>query len=194
MNAYYDDKFTPTKHLTPPPTAAAASPQRLTPKRRHPCCTRRVGPVDGPPQPIWPIVGPPKLAPEGAQMGSNLAVRILGGGGPVMICVPPRDTYHTRTLHGEYVFTYSYSVATGIRVVYSAWIPLCWIETCTYSSNMCTQNRLSINRILYSFLRFAYSPCRTRNSAGTAPSGTRPPAQPPPPPYRSQLAALSSHA
>jgi len=37
-----DDKFTPTKHLTPPPTTAA-SPQRLTPTRRHPCCTKKKG-------------------------------------------------------------------------------------------------------------------------------------------------------
>jgi len=26
---------------------------------------KRVGLVDGPPQPMWPIVGPPRLAPEG---------------------------------------------------------------------------------------------------------------------------------
>jgi len=26
---------------------------------------KRVGPIDGPPKPIWPIVGPPKLAPKG---------------------------------------------------------------------------------------------------------------------------------
>jgi len=39
---YIDDKFIPTKHLTPPPTTAA-SPHRLTPTRRHPCCTKRKG-------------------------------------------------------------------------------------------------------------------------------------------------------
>ena len=43
------------------------------------------------------------------------------------VCVPIHHTHST--LHGEYVFTYSYSVATGIRIVYSAWFPLCLAET-----------------------------------------------------------------
>jgi len=55
-----NDKFTPLrKHLTPPPHhSIRPAAERLTPTRRHHCCTqhkkRRVGPVDvdGPPQPM----------------------------------------------------------------------------------------------------------------------------------------------
>ena len=64
-----DDKCTPTKHLTPPPPSPPQQPTRsgshqhgdtpAAPKKR------RVRPVDGPSQPILPIVGPSKLAPEG---------------------------------------------------------------------------------------------------------------------------------
>jgi len=37
-----DDTFTPTKHSNPLPTTATG-PQRLTPTRRHPCCTKKKG-------------------------------------------------------------------------------------------------------------------------------------------------------
>ena len=59
MMAY--DKFTPTKYLTPPlhnsSRPAAAHTDTETPLLHQ---KKGVGPVDGPPQPIWPIVGPPK--------------------------------------------------------------------------------------------------------------------------------------
>jgi len=59
-----DDKFTPTKHLTPPPhhssRPAAAHTDTETPLQNK----GGVGPVDGPPQPIWPTFWPPKLAPN----------------------------------------------------------------------------------------------------------------------------------
>jgi len=75
-----DDKFTPTyeSHLTLTNTpltlldhSHSSRPAARSGSHRHgdgdtPAAPkRRVGPVDGPPQPIWPIVGPPKLAPEG---------------------------------------------------------------------------------------------------------------------------------
>jgi len=69
-----------TKHLTCPPPAsppqqpaAAADPKPTkaahTNTERHNCCTQKRGRTRsrrrGPPQPMWPIIGPPKLAPEG---------------------------------------------------------------------------------------------------------------------------------
>ena len=62
-----DDKFTPTKHLTPPPHHSSSRPAAAHTETETPLLHQKksVGPVDGPPQPIWPIVGPPKLAPEG---------------------------------------------------------------------------------------------------------------------------------
>jgi len=68
-----DDKFTPTKHLTPPPNHSSSRPAAAHTETETPLLHQKkgVGPVDGPPQPIcdlksiWPIVGPPKLAPEG---------------------------------------------------------------------------------------------------------------------------------
>ena len=57
-----DDKFTPTKHLTPPPHHSSSRPAAAHTKNgdTRAAPKKRVGPVDGPPQPIWPIVGPPK--------------------------------------------------------------------------------------------------------------------------------------
>ena len=56
----------PLRNTEYPLPTTAAGPQRLTPTRRHHCCKkRRVGPVDGLPLPMWPIIGPPKLAPLG---------------------------------------------------------------------------------------------------------------------------------
>jgi len=59
----------PLRNTEHPLPTTAAGRQRLTPTqtRRHPYTapTRRVGPVDGSPQPIWPTIGPPKLSPEG---------------------------------------------------------------------------------------------------------------------------------
>ena len=64
-----DDKFTPTKHLIPFPHHSSSRPAAAHTETETPLLHQRpkkgVGPVDGPPQPIWPIVGPPKLAPEG---------------------------------------------------------------------------------------------------------------------------------
>jgi len=78
------DKFTsaPTKHLTTPLPTTAAGPQRLTPTRtrRHPYSTstkKGRGPVDGPPhQPIWPIIGPPNVAPEGGPGPAKAKARV----------------------------------------------------------------------------------------------------------------------
>ena len=62
-----DDKFTPTEHLTPPPHHSSSRPAAAHTETEPPLLhqQKREGPVDRPPQPIWPIVGPPKLAPEG---------------------------------------------------------------------------------------------------------------------------------
>jgi len=62
-----DDKFTPTKHLTPPPHHSSSRPAAAHTETETPLLhqKKRVGPIDGLPQPIWPIVGPPELAPEG---------------------------------------------------------------------------------------------------------------------------------
>ena len=56
----------PLRNTEHPLPTTAASPQRLTPTRRHHYnknkgrARRRT-----PPQRMWPIIGPPKLAPEG---------------------------------------------------------------------------------------------------------------------------------
>jgi len=52
-----------TQHPLPPRQPARSGSHRHGDTPAAP--KRRVGAVDGPPQPIWPIVGPPKLAPEG---------------------------------------------------------------------------------------------------------------------------------
>ena len=69
-----DSKYINTKHPPPLPTPypirpiphAAAGPRSGSHRRGDTPAApkRRVGPVDGPPQPIWPIIGPPKLAPR----------------------------------------------------------------------------------------------------------------------------------
>jgi len=49
-----DDKFTPTKHLTPPPHHSSSRPTAAHTATATPLLHQRkgLGPVDGPPQPI----------------------------------------------------------------------------------------------------------------------------------------------
>jgi len=62
------DKSTPTKHLTPPPhhnsRPAAAHTGRETHYNETGGRGRARRRTTGPPPPIWPKIGPPKLAPE----------------------------------------------------------------------------------------------------------------------------------
>jgi len=64
-----DDKFTPYETPNTPSHHSSSQPATAHTETETPLlhqkAKRRVGPVDGPPQPIWLIVGPPKLAPEG---------------------------------------------------------------------------------------------------------------------------------
>ena len=56
MSLSRDDKFTPSKRLTPPPHHSSGPAAAHTDGDTPAAPKKWVGPVDGPPQPIWPIV------------------------------------------------------------------------------------------------------------------------------------------
>jgi len=104
-------------------------------------------PKEDPGPGVNPICLPPQGAPPHTQQPTWPTAHTAHSQHCGHTALPPGQKTNP---HGEHVFTFSSSLATGIRIAYSAWFLQCLTETCTYSSKLYSENRLKINRIPYS--------------------------------------------